>query len=284
MPTILEIINLSAEYLAKKDVESPRLNAELLLASVLKTNRVGLYLMFERPLQENEVNSYREFIRRRGGREPLQYILGEDEFMGLKMKVNKSVLIPRPETEILVEESIKILAGIPEPHILDIGCGSGNIAIAIAKNLPGAKIISIDKDASAIEVAKENAEMNGVSGSVSFFQIDANEMESKFAKQFDLIVSNPPYVSIRDFEELQLEVREYEPVYAVTDDSDGLTFYKIIAGKSQNLLKPGGKVAVEMAMGQSKDIASIFEKNDLGNISVIKDLAGIERIVTGELR
>lgn len=284
MPTILEILNLSTEYLAKKEVESPRLNAELLLADVLKTNRIGLYLMFERPLQETEINVYREYLKRRGRREPLQYILGKVEFMGFEMRVNPAVLIPRPETELLVEEVIRLLQNIPNPRILDIGSGSGNISIAIAKNLESAKVTGIDKDPAAVQTAIQNAELAGVKDRVDFNLLNAEEMQGKLEEQFDIVVSNPPYVSAQDYKTIQSEVRDFEPPYAVTDYSDGYTFYRIIPPQAKKLLKRPGFIAFEAAQGQSEEVKRLLSENGYSDINIIKDLSGIERIITGALR
>ena len=163
MITVLESINLSTQYLSEKGIESPRTNAELLLANIIGCKRLELYLSFDRPLGETELQKYREQIKRRGRFEPLQYITGKVEFYGLELKVNPSVLIPRPETELLVENILNQFSKEKEPIILDIGCGSGNIAIALAANLPAAKITSTDVSAEALKVAEENSERHNVS-------------------------------------------------------------------------------------------------------------------------
>ncbi len=283
MLTVLESIKLSEEYLLKKGIESARINAELLLADVLDCKRLDLYLKFDQPLSEKEKSIYREYIARRGKREPLQYILGEVEFFGVKLKVNNSVLIPRPETELLVEYILNNTKKAKEVRVLDIGCGSGNISIALAKNLPNAKVTGIDISAKAIELAKENAIINGVRNNIDFVEADImNELPSNVIINYDLIVSNPPYVSTKEFENLQPEIKEYEPEIAVTDFEDGLKFYRRISEKAKELLKENGKVYFELAEGQSKDVSKILERHGFENILIKKDYNGIDRIISGE--
>ena len=198
MLTVLESIKLSTEYLQKKGIESPRINAELLLANILNCKRLDLYLKFDQPLKEGEINLYREFISRRGKFEPLQYITGTVEFFGLEFKVNKSVLIPRPETEILVETIIDSAEKKENIDILDIGTGSGNIAIAVAKNLPNSKICAIDNNSEALQIAKDNAKLNSVEDRIEFMNDSILNGIIRSAKKYDIIVSNPPYVSIQE--------------------------------------------------------------------------------------
>lgn len=278
--TVLEAVQLSTGYLEEKGIESPRLNAELLLANILNCKRLDLYLMFERPLSDVEIQTYREYIARRGKFEPLQYILGEVEFYGLKLKVSKDVLVPRPETELLVEEAIKLSSDNNVKSIIDIGSGSGNIAISLAKNLNGVKVTSIDMSNHAIKVAEANAEFNGVNDKIDFIVFGIEEYQSN--QQFDLIVSNPPYVSERDYSSLQKEILEYEPIESVTDKSDGYKFYKLISQRSNDLLKNGGYLLFEMAEGQSKKIKSILEQNNFIDIKIIKDYQNIDRVIIGK--
>jgi release factor glutamine methyltransferase len=273
--TVLEAVQLSTGYLEEKGIESPRLNAELLLAGILNCKRLDLYLMFERPLNDEEVQSYREYIARRGKFEPLQYILGEVEFYGLKLKVSKDVLVPRPETELLVEEAIKLSSEVNVKTIIDIGSGSGNIAISLAKNLNGVKVTSIDLSSSAIKVAEANAGFNGVNDKIDFINSGIEEYQTN--QQFDLIVSNPPYVSEQDYSSLQKEILEYEPIESVTDKSDGYKFYRLISERSNDFLKNGGYLLFEMASGQSEKIKSILEQNNFSDIKIVKDYQNIDR-------
>src|SRR4030066_2469653 len=199
MITVLESINLSTQYLSQKGIESPRINAELLLANILCCKRLDLYLSFERPLSEAEMQKYREHIKRRGTFEPLQYIVGKVEFYGLELKENPSVLIPRPETELLVESILNQYRKEQKLLILDIGCGSGNIAIALAVNLPQSKIVSTDISDEALLIAKENSERHNVSGRIKFVKHNILKNDLNNFPMIDILVSNPPYVSGESF-------------------------------------------------------------------------------------
>jgi len=280
MLTVLESIKLSTEYLEKKGIESPRMNAELLLAEILGCKRLDLYLSFDRPLDEDETNKYREYIARRGKFEPLQYITGRVEFYGLEFKVNNSVLIPRPETEILVEKLIDLANEKNSKSILDIGTGSGNITIAAAKYLNNVSVTSIDISQKAINSAVENAELNEVKEKITFLNKDIRAFEE--SGKFDVIVSNPPYVSVKDYDTLQEEIISYEPREAVTDESDGYSFYQTIIHKSVKLLNDNGFVIFEVAQGQSDYIAAMMKKVGLINIRIIKDYQNIDRVIIGE--
>lgn len=282
MLTVLESLKLSAEYLEKKNIEAPRINAELLLAHVLKCKRLDLYLSFERPLSDEEKNAYRELLKRRGMYEPLQYITGNVEFFGLNLKVNPSVLIPRPETELLVEEVINASDKDAALNVLDIGTGSGNIALGIAKNLLKSHVTGVDISEEVLSVAKENALLNELSANTAFIKKDMLN-DFVFTEKFDVVVSNPPYVSEKDFQELRPELRLHEPQISLTDKSDGYTFYKKITATAHNYLKPGGKIFFEIGMGQSLVIKKLLEDNGYSKIEIIKDYAKIDRIIRGVL-
>jgi len=284
MITVLESIRLSTQYLNEKGIDSSRINAELLLADVLNCKRLDLYLLFDRPLSEPELKKYREYIRRRGKFEPLQYILGKVEFYGLKLMVTSAVLIPRPETEILVETIINQFSEQVEIAILDIGCGTGNISIALAKKIESVKIISTDISEDALDIANMNAKNNMVESKIEFINHDILKNNLDNFQQFDIIVSNPPYVSIDNFKSLQKEIIEFEPKAAVTDNNDGYTFYRIISEKAKNKLKPNGKLFFEIAEGQSDEVKKIMEKNNFLNIKAIKDYQSIDRVVYGGLK
>jgi release factor glutamine methyltransferase len=282
MLTVLEAINLSSEYLKKKGIESPRFNAEMLLAHILNSKRLNLYLAFDKPLKEEELSKYRELLKRRSCFEPLQYILGSVEFFGLKFKVNSSALIPRPETEILVETIIEFNGNNPA-EILDIGTGSGNIAISLAKNLPQLNVTAVDISKDAINLADENIKLNGVRN-VRLIQYDILSPDKDiFKEKFDIIVSNPPYISSEEFPELAPELKVYEPEDALTDFSDGLKFYREISRNAKYLLKPEGKIFFEMGKGLHENIKEILEKNGFKKIQIKKDLQNIERVIFGEL-
>lgn len=282
MLTVLESLKLSTEYLEKKSIESPRINAEILLAHVLNCRRLDLYLSFDRPLSDDEKNSYRELLKRRALREPLQYITGYVEFYGLRLNVNSSVLIPRPETELLVEEVIKHVKEGSRVKILDIGTGSGNIAIALASNLPDAQVTGIDISGEALRTAAANAELN-TAPEIKFINKDITR-DPIFNEMFDIVVSNPPYVSIDDFNSLQPELKVYEPQIALTDDGDGYKFYRIIIGSAEKFLKPGGLIFFEIGKGQSIVIKKIMEENNFSDIEVFYDYAKFDRIIKGVLK
>ena len=283
MLTILEAINSAAEYLNKKNVKSARLNAELLLAHVLNLKRMQLYLSYDTPLKKNEIDLYRELLLRRSKFEPLQYIIGKVEFYGLELEVNDSVLIPRPETELLVEEIINSLPKEKEINILDIGCGSGNISIALASYFTNSHIKAIDISDSAIELSNKNAHLNSVSEKILFLKEDVFNDLSKNFSNFDLIVSNPPYVSLEDFNKLEPELKLYEPHIALTDGFDGLTFYRRISEHSKFLLKQNGKIFFEIGFSQSDAVKKILIDRGFVNIKIKKDYSGIDRIISGEL-
>ena len=282
---VLEALQLSTEFLEKKGIESARTNAELLLAEIIGCNRLGLYLAFERPLNEDEKKTYREFIARRGKFEPLQYIIGNVEFYGLKFNVNENVLIPRPETEILVEKILELVNKGNHLSILDIGSGSGNISIALAKNIDSCSVTGLDISEDAVTVAAENCKLNNVEEKVKFlvqdvFKINNGTVQNKF----DVIVSNPPYVANNEYSTLQEEIVKYEPKIALTDFSDGFNFYKEIIRKSGDLLNSGGYLFFEAALGQSDKIAGLMKEANFTNVNVVKDYSNIDRIIYGQLK
>ncbi|MCF8240786.1 MAG: peptide chain release factor N(5)-glutamine methyltransferase [Melioribacteraceae bacterium] len=281
MLTVLEAITLSTDYLEKKGVESARMNAELLLAEILHCKRLELYLAFDRPVTEDEKIKYREFISRRGKFEPLQYIIGNVEFYGYPFEVNPSVLIPRPETEILVEKIIENHNNNSRLRILDIGTGSGNIPVVLAKELSEPVIISVDISENALKLAAQNASKNNVTHSIVFIQSDILKNDLKDYGNFDIIVSNPPYVNISDYKNLQKEILIHEPMEALTDSKDGFTYYNRIIELSDSLLKNGGSIYFENAEGQAQNIMEIMNNHKFKEIGTIKDYQEIDRIVFG---
>lgn len=280
MLTILNAVNLSAEYLEKKGIEDSKRNAELLLCKILNCNRLYLYLNFDRPLAEDEINAYRVLIKRRAGREPLQYITGKVEFYGLELIVNNSVLIPRPETEILVEIIVKENKETGK-KILDIGTGSGNIAIALAVNLPDAEITALDNSNDALSVAEQNSVLNKCRDRIQFLNRDIFS-DIPADSEYDIIVSNPPYVSKTDFNDLQPELRIYEPRTALSDESDGLSFYKRIVEMSEQILNEKGKIYFEMGQGQCLKVKELLLEYGYSDLKISKDYQNIERIISGE--
>jgi release factor glutamine methyltransferase len=280
MLTVLEALQLSADYLSKKGVDSSRLNAELILSNILNLKRLELYLNWERPLAENEISSYREMLKRRGNREPLQYILGEVEFYGYPFKVNPSVLIPRPETELLVETIVLENSNKNDLNILDLGTGSGIIAISLARNL-NCKITAVDINSKALETALFNADLNKTLDKIEFIKADI--LNDNIIGEFDIIVSNPPYISKEDYNVLEPELKVYEPSEALTDYMDGLTFYKAIISKAKTNLKKNGKIYFELGQGQSLKVKSLLEQYHFININIINDYQSIGRVISGEV-
>jgi len=283
MLTVLEALTKSTEYLEKKGIESPRVNAEIMLAHILNCKRLQLYLSFDKPLKEDEQNTYREFLQRRGNREPVQYITQNVEFYGINFEINNSVLIPRQETEILVETVLKNIDKENLIDILDIGTGSGNISISLAKHLPNSKISAIDSSNSALDIAQKNSKNNGTDEQIFFLNYDILNPNNIFGQQFDLVVSNPPYISKEDFNNLEPELNKFEPSIALTDFSDGLNFYKIICQKSKSLLKNNGKLFFELGEGQFEKVKEIMEENNFGNIIFVNDYQNIKRVIWGNL-
>ncbi|HEX5220661.1 MAG TPA: peptide chain release factor N(5)-glutamine methyltransferase [Verrucomicrobiae bacterium] len=279
---VLEVIQRSAKFLTNKGVDSSRLQAELLLAHVLKVPRMKLYLNFERELAEAELTSVRELVRRRGQREPLQHIVGSTSFCGLEVAVNRSVLVPRPETELLAELGWQFLnkrvaSGTDALTALDFGTGSGCIAITVAAQCPAAKVVALDSSAEALALAKQNAERNGVDGRIEFLRSDG------FAglpsnTSFDLIISNPPYIPSGEIETLQPEVRDFDPREALDGGADGLDFYRRLAEQAPRFIRLNGRIMLEFGDGQAADIKRIFEHQRWITESVIEDYTQRPRI------
>ena len=258
--TVLEAIQKSTDFLGKKNVESPRLQTELLLAHLLKMPRMKLYLNFERVLTTAETDALREFIKRRAAREPLQHIVGSTSFCGFEITVNRHVLVPRPETELLAELGWQFLSTLNAQRstALDFCTGSGCLAIALAAKCPNTKIVATDISPDALALAKENAARNNVAERIEFLQGDGFAALSAGIK-IDLIISNPPYIPSAEIETLQPEVRDFDPHIALDGGADGLEFYRLIASQAKAFLKPDGKVMVEFGDGQAEAIRKTFE-------------------------
>lgn len=275
---VLKILNWTKGYLAEKGVENPRLEAEWMLCEALSLDRVGLYMNFDKPLSDSELAAYRAMIARRAKREPLQYILGSQEFLGLDFEVSPAVLIPRHDTEVLVNEALK-RAGEAD-SILDIGTGSGCVAIAVAKALPEAHVSSVDISDAALSVARGNAERNAVN--VEFHQ--GSLFEPFAGRRFDMIVSNPPYIPAADLATLQQEVRGFEPMNALDGGADGLDFYRRITEQAPGHLNPGGWLIFEVGAGQAPQVLELLASGGFATDNfTAKDPADIERVVGGRL-
>jgi len=259
--TVLEAIRRSSEFLAKKGVESPRLQAELLLAHLLNLPRMQLYLAFERVLTPEQVDQFRSLVKRRGQREPLQHIIGSTSFCGLEIAVNRQVLVPRPETELLAESGWSFLNRLPPDQnltALDLGTGSGCIAIAVAWHCQRVEFTAIDISGEALQTAQQNAARHGLDQRIHFFQGDGLATVPAGAC-FDLILSNPPYVPSAEIQTLQPEVRDYDPHLALNGGPEGLDFFRRIAQLAGPLLKPHGKIMLEFGDGQAETLRRVFE-------------------------
>lgn len=282
--TIISLLQTSASYLQKKRFRQPRLEAELLLAHTLKLRRIDLYLQFDRPLTGDELSQYKKLLQRRLTHEPLQYIIGETEFMSQPFYVGPGVLIPRPETEILVEKALQwcneVMADKNEISILDVGTGCGNISITLALNNNRCRVMAIDVSAEALEYAKKNADRHGVAGRVQFFQHDIRaEAPKQWQGYFDLIVSNPPYISSHEFSLLDEEIKKYEPKEALWGGEDGMDFYRIFANRLLPLLNARGRIFLEIGADMGKKVIDIF-KNRCRSIQLFPDLAGRDRVLS----
>lgn len=281
--TVLTLLQKSARFLEEKGVSEPRPSAEILLCHALLCKRIDLYLRFDQPLREAELETFRGYIRRRLTGEPVQYITGETEFYGLPFKVDPSVLIPRPETEHLVEVGIAECSSASWEgrviHALDIGTGSGAIAIALAKHVPALQCLAIDISPAALAIAAVNASANGVQDRIRFLEWDILSQNTLPAEmRFHLIVSNPPYIAQDELPALQVEVRDFEPRVATTDGADGLSFYRRIADLASALLEPDGCLMVEIGYAQSADVTGIF-RPVFDDLTFVKDYSSIDRVL-----
>jgi release factor glutamine methyltransferase len=258
-----------------------RRDAETLLLHVVRRERAALLARWKEVLDAEEAGQYVELIDRRLDGEPIQYILGETEFYGLPFRVTPDVLIPRPETEHLVEKVIEIAAragaGLPGPRIVDVGSGSGAIAVALAHELPQARITAIDLSAPALGIAAENAKRNGVS--IRFLRGDL--LAPVGEEQFEIVVSNPPYVPGADRATLAVEVRDYEPALALFAGDDGLDVYRRLIPAAFGVLIPGGSLALEIGFGQSAAIKNLLAVSGFEEIDFLPDLQGIPRVASG---
>jgi release factor glutamine methyltransferase len=276
--TVDKILSWTINHFTSQKIPEPRLSAELLLAKVLNMKRIDLYLQFERILSAKERDRYREYVKRRMKREPVQYILGETEFYGFPFKVTPDVIVPRPETELIIEavlESAKSLES-PSLKILDIGTGSGCIAVSLAKLLPDCNIWAIEMSAAALNVARTNADLNEVT--IHFIEGDIFTDTSSIPTSFDIVVSNPPYVALSDLYELEPEVRDFEPKEALFAGEDGLEFYKKFVDMIPDILNKNGKIFLEIGFDQSDKLEELYSKANY-KVQFKKDYNQINRIL-----
>jgi release factor glutamine methyltransferase len=281
--SILDVIERSAEFLAKRGVGSPRLQVELLLARVLKMPRMKLYLNFERVLTTLELDALRILVQRRGQREPLQYIVGSTSFCGIELAVDRRVLIPRPETELLAERAWTFLKKVQDAQTeasiaLDLGTGSGCLAIALALHVPGAQIHAVEVSPEALALARENAGKNERSKHIQFHEGDFFSALPQRLR-CDLIVSNPPYIPSARIETLEAEVRQFEPRTALDGGPDGLDFYRRISAQARAFLRPAGRVMVELDQDGAEATREIFLADDWEVEALVQDYNRQPRIL-----
>lgn len=312
--TVSDLLVWTEDHFRKRSFPTPRLDAEILLAHALGCLRLDLYVGYHKVVEPAERGRFHGFVERRGQGEPVAYITGSREFHSLPFEVGPAVLIPRPETEHLVDAAVEHLrpsqatpepaieaspeaapeadGGAPSPpapqHILDLGTGSGNIAVAIAFERPAARVVAVDISPEALEVARRNAAKNGVQDRIDFRQGDLFEALAGLgpAPLFEAIVSNPPYVSALEYGTLDRGVKNYEPRLALLDSrssAEGVGFHRAIAARAAEFLAPGGLLALEVGAGQSARVQFFLHEAGFTRIRAITDLGGIERVVLGEL-
>lgn len=274
--TIGALLQWTQQFFAGKGIDSPRLDAEILLAHVLHKERIYLYAHYDEPMNPQELAAYRELVKKRANRYSVAHILGTQPFMGLDFKVNEDVLIPRPETEMLVESVVAAAEGTA-PSIVDIGTGSGAIVLSLLHYLPQAKGIGVDISPKALAIAAENGKALGLDGRVTWIESDL--FTNVPQGPYDWIVSNPPYLTQHDMEELQPEVR-HDPALALYGGADGLDIYRRLAKESPAFVKRGGHCIVEIGAGQTQDVSAIFTADGAyEHEKTVKDYGGIERVL-----
>lgn len=281
--TIGRILKWTEQYFKNKGIESPRLDAEVLLAHVLEKQRIYLYVHFDEPLQPGELAAYREMIKKRVLRVPVAQILGEKEFMGLTFKVTADTLVPRPDTEILVQAAVdrlRAMAGEEPLRFADIGTGSGAICLSVLHYLSDTVADTVDISPAASAVAEENAASLGLADRITFHTGDLLQPLSGIS--FAAILSNPPYIPEADIATLAPEVRLKEPHTALSGGQDGLDFYRRLAKEAPAMLVPGGFTAFEVGIHQAGDVADLLKANPLiDRTEILPDYAGIDRVVVG---
>ncbi|MFP4372334.1 MAG: peptide chain release factor N(5)-glutamine methyltransferase [Halanaerobium sp.] len=278
---IKELLKRSDQFLAERGIESSRLDAEVLMADLLDMERINLYVKYDYPLKSSEINTYREMIKQRAKRVPVAYITETKEFMSLEFKVKEGVLIPRPETENLVETVIEYCQQneLQSPQIIDVGTGSGAIAVSLAHYLSDSKVVGVDLSPAALKVARQNMEKHELSERMSILKSDLlAEFIKREIKGIDIIVSNPPYISEAEMEELPPEVKK-EPKTALQAGEDGLDYYRRLIPEAEKVLKKGGKIFLEIGYQQAEAVRGIFGEK-WSQIEVKKDYSENDRIVS----
>lgn len=275
--TLLKLLRWMTGYFTEKGIGNPRLDAELLLAHLLGLDRVGLYLNYDRPLTTAELAAIRPLVKRRGQREPLQYLLGSTEFWSLQLQVTPAVLVPRADTEVLVEEALKRCAANGE--LLDVGTGSGAILISLLKELPGWQGVGMDISPAALEITRHNLAAHELD---ERGQLLAGDLASLPERRFDLIVSNPPYIRTAQWDELMPEVRDYEPALALLGGADGLDCYRRLTAQAHACLHPGGWLLVEIGADQGDAVTALFAAAGLTELFLRHDYGANPRVVGGQ--
>ena len=274
---VIDLIHWAETYLKEKEFDNPRAEIEWLLCALLDCNRLNVYLRFEEPLSQSQLTILRNWVKRRLQNEPLQYITGSCDFYGRQFLINSKVLIPRPETERLVDIAIEKMNGINSPSILDVGTGSGCIATTLGLEIPDSKVMGVDISLDALEVANEN-KARLCSENVLFIEMDI--LNTLPEKLFDLLISNPPYIPKNEMENLMKDVKDFEPVIALEDENNGFTFYKRFAEIGRTLVKPGAWFVLEVGMGDHPSmVKSIFSNSGYLNVELIKDYNGDNRVL-----
>ena len=282
MPSIAEALQYAHDVLADNGVAEPRRESVSLLARALEKDKTFLYAHPEYALANEEKEVFDSYLRRRASREPYQYITGVQEFYGLEFEVTPDVLIPRPETEMVVEQAVKILRKIADPSFCEIGIGSGCITLSILNELPSARAVAGDVSPAALAVTQRNAKRLGVSDRLTLIESDV--FDGLTNETFDAVVSNPPYVPALDFAGLQAEVRDFEPQLALTDGGDGLSIIRRIVSESPRFLRPGGYLLMEIGYDQSEKVAAMFDRDVWKTPDLLPDLQGIPRLVSTRMK
>ena len=274
---VIDLINWAESYFKEKGFENPRSEIEWLLRAVLKCNRMDVYLRFEEPLSQSQLATLRSWVKRRLEREPLQYITGFCDFYGREFSVNEHVLIPRPETERLIDTALEKVKGLDSPSILDIGAGSGCIATTLGLEIPGSTVLGIDVSEDAIGIANKNKKKLEAEN-VSFQRM--NILEQRPEGEFDVLVSNPPYIPKGEMDGLMKDVKDFEPTVALTDQKDGLIFYKRFAEVGKEVVKSGGWIILEVGLEDHPSaVKKIFSESGFPDTELIKDYNGDDRVL-----
>ncbi|MEE8341031.1 MAG: peptide chain release factor N(5)-glutamine methyltransferase [Candidatus Neomarinimicrobiota bacterium] len=278
---VIDLIKWGEQYFSDNDFDNPRQEIELLLQDIMNCSRVDLYLRFEETIPKTQLVKLREWVHRRKNREPLQYITGKAGFYNLTLKITPDVLIPRPESERLVEVLLETIDKISSISIIDIGTGSGCLALALAQELPNATVTGIDKSAKAIEIARSNAATLKINNA-NFLQMDL--FKNKIEEKYDVVISNPPYIPKKEIESLMPDVKYFEPQTAFTDLADGLTFYRKISEISRDIANSNGWLFLEVGLGEHpKKAKQLFSKEKFKNVELIKDYNDDHRVLRAQL-